>query len=443
MASSHQHWLIPAQPRTARHFGAKFAPVADNGQTGNVTASPEFRIPFNGVGARYTEQDKAAVLEAMDAPATLTQGPYQQRFERAFAEFVDMPHAFATSSCAAALELAAILLRLGPGDEVICPAHTYCASAYPFARHGSVLKWADIDLETLVVSADRIRPLICERTKAIVVVHLYGLPAPMPEIMELADSLGLKVIEDCAQSIGATIHGKPAGSFGDISVFSFQSHKNISTLGEGGMICVKDEEWAKVIPGIRHNGHRPFPGPRERYWVPAMNNVDFDWEGVWPHNFCLGEVQCALGHKMLERVGPLNADRRRRFSRFREAMKDFPELVFQKIPEGYVSSHHLLPFRYDGSQFGKTNHDFIDRMVEVHGVQPAVQYYPLNRYPLFARAGFGEADVPNTDYFFDNMVSLPFHHWMPEEDFDYMIEATRETALVLRGNSPNTNHRPS
>lgn len=397
-----------------------------------MTTQPSPRVPFSGVGARYTEDEKKAVLEAMDATGTFTQGPFQDRFEAAFAKFVGMPHAFATSSCATALELAAILLRLQPGDEIICPAHTYCASAYPFARHGVKLKWADIDAETLVVSPETIAPLITKKTRAIIVVHLYGLGADMPGIMALANKHGLKVIEDCAQSIGATVGGRITGSFGDISCFSFQSHKNISTLGEGGMLCLKDPDWAKVVPGLRHNGHRPF-GPRDRYWHPAMVNVDFDYDGVWPHNFCLGEVQCALGLKMLERVPAINERRRARYYRFTEVLSGVKEMVFQKIPEGRISSHHLLPFRYDGAA-GKVNHDFIQRLVDVHGVRPATQYYPLNRYPLFARSGNGDANVPNTDRFFDNMVSLPFHHWMPDEDFQYMIDAVLETAHVLRGN---------
>lgn len=393
---------------------------------------PDFRVPFSGVGARYTAAEKQAVLEAMDATSTYTQGAYQARFEAAFSAFIGVPHAFATSSCAAALELAADLLRLEPGDEVIIPAHTYCATAYPFARHDIAIRWADIDPDTLVVTREMVEPLVTDRTKAIVVVHLYGLPCPMPEIMDLAREHGIKVVEDCAQAIGAAIDGRRMGSFGDIACFSFQSHKNISTLGEGGMITVHDPNYAEVLPGLRHNGHRPFPPPRPRYWVPAMNNVDFDYEDVWPHNFCLGEVQCALGLEMLKRVDELNADRGQRFHRFVDELVEFPELVFQTIPLGYQSSYHLLPCRYEGAETEKTNHDFIQHMVDIHRIQPVVQYYPLYRYPLFARAGHGDAVVPNTDRFFDNMLSLPFHQWIPENDFQYMIEATKKTAEALR-----------
>ncbi len=393
-----------------------------------------FKVPFDGVGLKYTDAEKAAVVEAMDVHGTLTQGKYMRQFEGDFKKFVDMPYAFSVSCCAAALELAAILLKLKPGDEVICPAHTYCASVYPFARQGVKIKWVDIDPDAFGVSADTIKPLITDKTKLIIVVHLYGLPAPMPEIMALAQKRNIPVLEDCAQSIGATIDGKITGSFGDISVFSFQSHKNISTLGEGGMICFKGDEWSKVLPGLRHNGHRPYPVPKEKYWHPAMVNVDFDtgYEGVWPHNFCIGEPQCALGIQLLKRVDQIIKDRKRRFDKFIDAMKSYPELKFQKIPDGYRSSHHLLPFRYDGKQYGKSSYDFLDLVSSKFGVQAIVQYCPLNRYPLFINSGYGEANIPNTDAFFDNMVSLPFHHWMSAEDFDYMIDATRQTAEALR-----------
>ncbi len=393
-----------------------------------------FKIPYSGVGIKYSESEKQAVLHAMDVITTLTQGTYQQQFQQDFSNFVNMSYAFATSCCATALELAAILLKLKSGDEVICPAHTYCASVYPFARHGVKIKWADIDRDTLVVSADTIAPLITKKTKLIIAVHLYGLPAQMPEIMQLAKQHNIPVLEDCAQSIGATIDGKRAGSFGDISVFSFQSHKNITTLGEGGMICFNHPEWAKVLPGLRHNGHRPYGGLREQYWHPAMVNVDFDegYENIWPHNFCLGEPQCALGIELLKRVDSLRIDRRNRHNQFIEAMKGCPELIFQTIPEKYQSAHHLLPFRYDGRKQGKNSYDFIDYIARVQGVQAIVQYYPLNRYPLFSKMGYGDARIPNTNLFFDNMVSLPFHCWMSEDDFDYMIEATKNTVLALR-----------
>ena len=132
---------------------------------------------------------------------------------------------------------------------------------------------------------------ITPSTKAIVPVHLLGMPTDMPAIMEIARKHGLRVIEDCAQAPGAAIQGKKVGTFGDFGCFSLHGAKNITTLGEGGVLTVRSDADAALVPGIRHNGIRPFPPERERYWVPAMTNVDLDMENVWPNNFSIGEAQ--------------------------------------------------------------------------------------------------------------------------------------------------------
>jgi len=281
-----------------------------------------FRIPFSGVGAKYTEHEKEVVLRAMNTEDTFTQGKYQLEFENCFSKFVSVKHSFATNCAAAALELAAILINLKEGDEIICPAHTYNASAYPFAKHGGKLVWADINPLTWVVDIASIEKVISTKTVAIVIVHLYGSPANMNEIMDYAKLKKIKVIEDCAQAIGASISNHRVGSFGDISIFSFHSHKNISTLGEGGMICTNNDDYAKLIPGLRHNGHRSYANKDpEYYWLPAMSNVEVDIEGIWPNNFCLGEVQCAIGLAMLHRIDEINNLRQKRFLSLRKVLK--------------------------------------------------------------------------------------------------------------------------
>ncbi|HVY68392.1 MAG TPA: DegT/DnrJ/EryC1/StrS family aminotransferase, partial [Verrucomicrobiae bacterium] len=299
-------------------------------------------------------------------------------------------------------------------------------------RVGAKLVWADIDPETFLISAESIRAKLTPRTKVIVVVHLYGLTADMEAISALAKQHNCLLVEDCAQAVGATYRGKKAGTFGDFSAFSFHAQKNITTLGEGGMLVVRSPETAKLVPGLRHNGHIPFPGNREFYWKPAMTNVDVDIEGVWPYNFSLGEAQCALGSKLLDRLDQINAHRAKRGMKFRQALADYPELQFQRIPAECGHVHHLLPARFDASRSTGNRDVFIQTMVEKFRIKVIVQYYPLYRYPLFQKLGQGEHDCPATDAFFDNMVSFPFHEWMSDEDFDYMIESTRQTAASLR-----------
>ncbi len=397
-----------------------------------MTSDNKPEVKWSGRGSQYTEHEIEFIVQAMRDADPLTQGRYQAEFETAFREFGDTPHAFAMSSCTAALELAAILSRLGPGDEVIIPAHTFAATAIPFGRTGARIVWADIDPETLVISARSIERLITPATRVIVVVHLYGLMADMDPIMALARDNDLLVVEDAAQSLGATYKGRMAGSIGDFGCFSFHTHKNISTLGEGGMLTCRDDALAAAVPGFRHNGMRGYEGEREKYWIPAMSDVDFDWDGVWPYNFSIGEVACAAGIVQLERVGEMNAERRRRAKIMIEACADYPEFTFQHTPDDCENVHYCLPARYDGSAHGSGRDDFMERMSRHHKVSMVVQYCPLNRYPMFVKAGFGDADCPETDAFFDHMVSFPFQQWMPEDTFAYMIEATRETLEFLR-----------
>lgn len=180
---------------------------------------------------------------------------------------------------------------------MIIPAYTFCATAIPFGGTGAKIVWADTDAKTWEVDPGDIDRKITGRTKAIVVVHLLGMPADMSAIMAIAKRRGLRVVEECAQAPGASIDGKKVGTFGDFGCFSFHGAKNMTTLGEGGILCVKSDDDAKLVPGIRHNGVRAFPGDRDRYWVPAMSNVDIDQEGVWPNDFCIGEAQCAQGQR--------------------------------------------------------------------------------------------------------------------------------------------------
>ncbi len=393
-------------------------------------------VPWSGVGATYTEEEIELVAKVMrETRDTFTQGKYMKQFEVDFNKYNGSQSAFAVSSCTAALELAAIVTKVGPGDEVIIPGHTFCASAIPFARTGATIVWCDIDPETWIVSAATIKSRLTKKTKCVIVPHIYGLAADMPPIMELAKQHGFYIVEDCAQALGAESSGAKVGSWGDFGCFSFHTHKNITTLGEGGILTVKDPELAKFVPGLRHNGLCGFPEPREKYWVPAMGNVDFSLDKIWPYNFCIGEVQCALGAKTLERVDQLVKQRAARANQFKDAVKKYPELVFQKIPSGQTSAWHLLPARFDGGASGATNHDFIGLMFNQYGIKVIVQYYPLYRYPMFQKGGMGKADCPNTDRYFDNMVSFPFHSWMPEEEFQYMIESTIASVETLRKKS--------
>lgn len=389
----------------------------------------QFRIPFSGRAHAYTPDELDTIIETASNATPLTQGRHRDEFEAAFKAYVSVEHAFAVCNAASALELSAQLCCFQAGDEIIIPSHTFTASAYPFIKKGAKPVWADIDPARRVVTAESIRTCLTERSRAIVVVHLYGYGADMPGIMQLAREQNLIVIEDAAQSLGVVIDGKMAGTFGDFGAFSFHSHKNITTLGEGGMLVVKDEQAAAIVPMLRHNAHCAFTGQRDDYWRPAMGNVDLPMLNgniLMPNNYCLGEVECALGTKLLGRIDRINAEKRARALQFIDRLSDCAQLQFHR-EESSRHNYHLLAAKVSGG----LRDEFIRRMARDEGIQCVVQYYPLNRYPFYQKLGFGEANCPNADNFFDNMISFPFHHSISNDELDLMEVAIRKVLREL------------
>ena len=165
----------------------------------------EFRIPFSQRAHHYTESELTAAVTVMRDAVPLTQGKHLQAFESRFRDYAGIDHAFAVSNATAGLELAAQLCQFKTGDEVVIPSHTFTSSAYPFAKAGARIIWADIDPATRVVSVETIAPCISDRTRALVVPHLYGYGADMPGIMALARAHELIVVEDVAQALGVMI----------------------------------------------------------------------------------------------------------------------------------------------------------------------------------------------------------------------------------------------
>lgn len=389
-----------------------------------------YKIPFSGRAHHYSKEEQEAVLEAMNSAVPLTQGKYQEAFQKKFSSYIGSEYCFAVNNATAALEMSAQLCQFKEGDEFVCPSHTFTASAYPFIKKGARPIWADIDIDTRVVTLESIKRCITPRTRAIVVVHLYGfIISEIKEIAQLCKEKGIFLIEDVAQAMGTEIEGQKAGTFGDFGVFSFHSHKNMTTLGEGGMLVVKDKKYAEIIPMLRHNGHCAWEIERENYWTPAMGNVDLpklNEAYLMPNNYCLGEVESALGVKLIDRLDDINAQKRKRAIMFIEELVQYDMLKFHKENSVKHNYHLLVAQVKDG--FRDT---FMEKMSEEKFIQCVVQYYPLNRYDFYKKLGFSNADCPNTDKFFDNMVSFPFHHMMSDEDFEYMLESTKKVLYEM------------
>ncbi len=391
-----------------------------------------FRVSIPARQRYYTEEEIAEVVRVMRDVPGQTQGAMQEQFQADFKEFTGANHAFAVGNATQALSLAATLCGVEPGDEVIVPAYTFCASAIPFGKAGAKIVWSDIDPETWVVSAIDIERKITKKTKAIVCVHLLGMPCDMPAIMAIAEKHGIRVVEDCAQALDARINGRHVGTFGDFGCFSFHGAKTMTTLGEGGMLTVKNDADAKLVPGIRHNGVCGFNFPRERYWVPAMSNVDLDIEGFWPNNFCIGEAQCALGSVELKSLRKFTDTIIAQNDKLRDLLKDVPEITFNKIPEGYRHVRHQYIQHFDGSAFGKDRNDLLDLLTTKYGIRSIVQYYPLYRYPLFEKLGQGEQDCPVLESWWDNSFSVPMWCGMDDEVIETIADSIKSAINDLK-----------
>ena len=392
----------------------------------------KFKIPWSPRSHFFSSKEKKEIFKIIDKGEILTQGKWLKKFETKFIKFLNSRgKAFGVTSGASAIELAALVLQLKTTDEIIIPAHTYCASALPFTRYKTKIKWVDINIEDFTIDIQHLKKLISKKTRAIVAVHLYGLPCKIVEIKRICLQNNITLIEDCAQSLGSKIGNKHVGTYGDMSIFSFHQQKNITTLGEGGMLLVNNKKFQKYIPGLRHNGHRPYKN-KKKYWKPAMVDVYKDLEGVTPFNFPMTEIQACAGHHLLDRINKLNKIRNQRAKQIIRSFKQFDFIRFQTSKKNFYSSYHLLPAYFDKKKTKFSRDKFIDIMSKKYGIQLIIQYHPLNEYHFFKKKYISRYDLINTKYFYKNMFSIPNHVWMSNKHFNYLISSCKKELKKIK-----------
>ena len=259
-------------------------------------------------------------------------GPEVQAFEREWAEAFSARHAISVNSNTSGLFAAIGAAGVGPGDEVIVSPYTMTASAIAPVIFNGVPIFADIDPISYCLSAETIRARLTPRTKAVVVVHIFGQPADMDPIMELAAENGLIVIEDCAQAPFATYKGRPVGTLGHMGVFSLNYHKHIHT-GEGGVVTTNDETLAERLQLIRNHGEN----------VVAAKGVE-DIAGIIGFNFRLGEIEAAIGREQLKKGPDLIASRKANVTYLEERLRGIPGLHLPVVPDhvGHVFYVHAM-----------------------------------------------------------------------------------------------------
>ena len=307
-------------------------------------------------------------------------GPEVEAFEEEVAQYLGVKHAIGVNSGTDALVIALRALGVGPGDEVITTPFTFFATAEAISLVGATPVFVDIDPRTFNINPDLIPSAITPRTKAILPVHLYGLPAEMDPILEIARSHGLKVLEDCAQAFGATYKGKKVGTLGDAGAFSFFPTKNLGGFGDGGLIAMNSDEVAERARMLRAHGSR------RKYYNEAIG-----------YNSRLDALQAAFLRVKLRHVDAWNEARRQVASRYNELLAGLSGLVLPEVSPGHV--FHQYTVRVLGGR---------NRVAEAlarEGVGTMVYYpVPLHRLPVYAHMG---AALPEAERAAREVLSLP------------------------------------
>lgn len=299
-----------------------------------------------------------------------SEGPFITRFESEFAARVDRQHGVAVVNGSVALDVAVAALGLGAGDEVIMPTHTIISCAAAVYRAGALPVVVDCDPLTFNMTAEHVAARITERTKAIMVVHIFGLPVDMDPILELAQRHGLKIIEDAAEMHGQSYKGRPCGSFGDISTFSFYPNKHITT-GEGGMIVTDDPEIAARCRSLRNLCFKP-----EQRFV----HDELGW------NFRMTNMQAALGVAQLEQLDQFVARKRAMGARYTELLAGVPGIRLPIAETNYARNiYWVYPLVLDGT-FAITAREMMGRLQQA-GIGTRPFFWPIHEQPVFRKAG--------------------------------------------------------
>lgn len=380
--------------------------------------STRVQAPMPLTAPYFDEAEIQAVGDVLRS-GWVTQGPMTKRFEALVAERHQVAHALATTSCTAALHLATMALGLGPNDEVVVPAFTWVTSAHCAEYVGAKAVFADIDPVTFNMDPIALEAAITPRTRAIVAVHLFGLAAPMDEIMDIARRHGLAVIEDAACAIGTSYKGKPVGSIGTLGCFSFHPRKVVTT-GEGGMVTTNDPQLATRVNALRNHGSTGLPAEDPTGKHPYTMGI-FDLLG---HNLRLSDIQAAVGVAQMAKLSSLLAERRQRALRYLELLADLPDLA---LPAGGAAEGHTYQsFVIRVLEGGRARRNAVmDRMaaenIQTRPGTHAVVNLDYYRYKYGLQAG----DYPNATACENTTITLPIFPSMTDEDQDGVVAALR------------------
>jgi len=364
----------------------------------------------------FGEEEIAAMTRVMRS-GWVGMGPETIAFERELSQFLDSPHVVTVNSCTSALFLSLLVLGIGPGDEVICPSLTWCATANAALYLGARPVFCDVDPDTLCVTPELVREKLTPKTKAVMVVHFGGFTVDVDEIRALLPDHAA-IVEDAAHALGSRYaNGRPVGSSGNLTCLSFYANKNLST-GEGGAIAVADGTVADRLRSLRQNA---MPADAwKRYSFPKSVPQCELRELGYKMNYT--DLQASIGRVQLKRQPEFSAIRLVIAKHYYEALQTIiPPLRFQKDILHPSHARHLFIIQMTKRRLSRDDLLFALR---AQNIGASIHYAPLHLMPLYR--GHEQSALPNTDHIGKRIMTLPISASMKTEDVDYVIVQLKE-----------------
>ncbi|MBO4912344.1 MAG: UDP-4-amino-4,6-dideoxy-N-acetyl-beta-L-altrosamine transaminase [Butyrivibrio sp.] len=377
-------------------------------------------------GRQWIDEDDVKAVTTALTGDLITCGPYVAELEKKLCEVTGAKYAVAVSNGTAALHCACIAAGLGEGDEVITSPITFAASANCAVYVGATPVFADIDPETYNIDPDSIEAHITDKTKAVVAVAYTGQSVEYDRILEICDKHGLTLITDAAHAIGTKYNGKPVGSIGDMTCFSFHPVKTV-TSGEGGAITTNDPELYRKLRLASQHGI-----------VRKTEELCHESDGAWYYemqelgfNYRLTDIQSALLISQLNKLKKFSDRRKEIVNKYNEAFKDMPEIIVQKeIPES-DTTRHLYVIQLNLDKLKCTRREFFEAL-SAENVQPQVHYVPVYFFPFYEKRGYKKGLCPEAEKLYNGMMSIPLYPLMTDSDADDVITAVKKVAEAYR-----------
>lgn len=360
--------------------------------------------------------EKKYLCECIDTGWISSEGPFVKEFESKMSATVGRKYGIAVSNGTAALEIAVQALGIGVGDEVIMPTFTIISCAMAVTKMGAVPVLIDSDLNTWNMNVDEIEAKITDKTKAIMVVHIYGLPVEMDKILKLAEKYNLKIIEDAAEMHGQTYNGKPCGSFGDISTFSFYPNKHVTT-GEGGMVVTDDEKLAERCRMLRN--------------LCFQKDVRYVHDEI-SDNYRFTNLQAAVGLAQLERLDEFVEKKREMGRYYTENLTDIKGLILPVNTKDYAENIYWV-YGIVLDKDIQTDNRTMQKLLAKEGIGARIFFWCMHEQPVYKNEGlFLDEAYPNAEYLARKGFYIPSGLALTKVQMDCVIAVLHKVMLEIR-----------